>query len=122
MTDKPQRSSGIVMLGTVLFSCGGTPIGFAVVPEPDPDASDFWTGMRNLGATTPVRVVYSPPSRDVADPLDSATSCRCHGDGNLPGRVGTARLASRSASTASKVIQIGRSPLSHAHRAAVSPP
>src|SRR6516165_2592230 len=46
----------------------------------------------------------------------------CHGGGDQPGLAGMARLARRSASIASKVIHIGRSPLSHAHRAAVSPP
>ena len=43
---------------------------------------------------------------------------RCHDGGDQLGRAGTARLASLSASMASKVIQIGRSPLSQAQRAA----
>ncbi len=47
---------------------------------------------------------------------------RNYGDRDQPGRPGPARLASRSASIASKVIQIGRSPLSQAHRAVASPP
>jgi hypothetical protein len=46
---------------------------------------------------------------------------RHDGDDQM-GRAGTARFASFSASIASKVIQIGKSPLSHAQSAAVSPP
>ncbi len=64
------------------------------------------------------RSSWSPRDRS----RDSGSTHRDHGGGNQPGRDGTARLASFSASIASKVIQIGRSPLSQAHRAAASPP
>jgi hypothetical protein len=53
--------------------------------------------------------------------LTPMKSGHCHCDEGQPGRA-EARLASRSASIASNVIQIGRSPLSQAHKAAESPP
>jgi hypothetical protein len=75
---------------------------------------ESWVGVPGIGSL-PAEIPASRPS------MAGLMRCRHH-HAYQPGRTAPARLASRSASIASKVIQMGRSPLSHAHSAAASPP